>query len=91
MTEVPGGIWICDQCRDKHLEAVEALASGSFNGECSECGKTAEQLGKENLRMAVHYENGVYRLVCLGCDTAYTLKRKDLYGGTQFGRSLGME
>lgn len=86
--EQPGGIRICVECEQKHLEALEALSTKKFDGSCSECGKTAEQLGRADLDMAVHYENGKYRLLCLACNLVYTPKRKELYQGTEFGAEL---
>jgi hypothetical protein len=73
-------------CENKHLEALKALSTGAFDGSCSECGKTAEQLGQADLQMAVHYESGKYRIMCLSCNAKYVPKRKELYGGTVFGR-----
>ncbi len=86
----PGGVRICVECEQRHLEALAALGTGEFHASCSECGKSAKQLGPKDLRMAVHFENGKYRLMCMACDRKYTPKRKDLYGGTEFGRQLGM-
>jgi hypothetical protein len=41
-----------------------------------------------NRQMAVHFENGRYRAMCLKCDAVYVMKRRDLYGKTEFGRNL---
>jgi len=90
MLHQKAGVRLCLECQRRHEEAVEALTSGNFRGECSECGKTAEQLGEQNLQMAVHYENGKYRLICMACNLAYVPKRKELYGDTEFGRALGL-
>jgi hypothetical protein len=87
----PGGVTICVDCEWRHIQALEALSTGEFHGECSECGKTAEQLGPENLQMAVHFEQGRYRAMCLDCDKTYTPKRKELYARTKFGRALGLD
>ncbi len=80
---------ICVHCEQRHQEALAAISTGKFLGECSECGKTAEQL-RGNGVMAVHFENGLYRAMCLPCDVIYVQKRRDLYGETVFGRSIGL-
>lgn len=85
---MPGGAKICLPCEQRHVEALDALASGNFTGECSECGKTPEQLHSATGRMAVHFEGGRYKTMCLPCDLIYTPKRRDLYGGTEFGHTL---
>lgn len=85
-----GGVKICLDCERRHREALDALSSGTFNGECSECGKTAAELGQHNLEMAVHYEGGRYRLLCKACDLKYVPKRKDLYAGTEFAKMRGL-
>lgn len=85
---MPGGVKICLQCEQRHLEALEAIATGSFKGECSECGKSAEQLHSATGQMAIHFENGRYRAMCFSCDAGYVPLRRDLYGETEFGHSL---
>ena len=84
-----GGAKICQQCEHRHLEALQALSTGVFTGECSECGFSADELRAQNRcgskgEMAVHFENGRYRAMCLVCDKAYVPKRLDLYGKTEF-------
>jgi hypothetical protein len=83
----PGGVEICVDCEQKHQAALEALSSGQYNGECSECGKPCAEA---NVLLEVHYENGKYRLMCLKCSAAYTPKRKELYAGTQFAHEQGL-
>ena len=83
---MPGGMTICRPCEQRHLEALEALSTGTFTGECSECGQKPENLS--NRAMAVHFENGIYRMMCFPCDAVYTPKRRDLYGKTEFGHNL---
>ena len=78
---------MCESCQQRHLDAIAILSSGKPTGECSECGTKAEALQA----MAVHYENGLYRAMCLKCDAAYVQKRKDLYADTEFGHKLGMK
>jgi hypothetical protein len=85
-----GGAKICTQCEQRHLEALNALSTGVFTGECSECGLSAEELRAQKRcgprgEMAIHFENGIYRALCLVCDAAYVPKRRELYGDTEFG------
>ncbi len=81
------GFSICVNCEARHNEAVDAIANGKgFTGQCAECGKSAQLCGA----MAVHYEGGRYRVNCLDCDPGYVQKRRDLYGATQFGHSIGL-
>lgn len=84
-----GGAKICIQCEQRHIEALNALSTGTFTGECSECGKKPEEMKSSDGSMAIHFENGRYRAMCNSCDQAYVLKRMELYGGTQFARDLG--
>jgi hypothetical protein len=83
----PGGVTICTSCEQRHIEALEALSTGEFHGDCAECGKNIAEL-PGNGQMAVHFENGRYNIMCLACDRTYTPKRAELYGETEFGRSL---
>ncbi len=91
----PGGVKICLPCEQRHLEALQAMQSGEFLGECSECGMSAEELklrGKcgPHGEMAVHFENGRYRAMCVECDRTYVPKRRELYGATKFGQAIGL-
>ena len=87
---MPGGAKICTPCTHRHEEALNAFSTGVFTGECSECGKSAEQLRSPSGRMAIHFENGLYKAMCLPCNAVYVTKRSDLYRGTEFGHALGM-
>jgi hypothetical protein len=92
---MPGGVKICAACEQRHVEALNSLASGVFTGECAECGLKADELrARGNCgpsgEMAVHYEGGRYKCICLRCDPIYVRKRRDLYGKTQFGHSIGL-
>ena len=84
-----GGAKICIHCERRHIEALHLLSTNEFTGECSECGKKADS-GRGTGVMAVHYEGGKYRVMCLPCDAVYVLKRRDLYGGTEFAHSIGL-
>lgn len=98
---LPGGIKMCGECHRTHeagvlaMSGLKAESDGTFSSvappppECSECHLSVEELrlraGKGDVEMAVHFENGVYRIMCLGCDATYVPKRRDIYGDTQFG------
>jgi len=86
----PGGVKICMPCEQRHIEALDALSTGEFKGQCSECGKTAEQLRSATGQMAIHFEGGRYRAMCAQCDRTYVPKRRELYGKTEFGRAIGL-
>jgi hypothetical protein len=83
---------ICQDCWQRHLKAMEGLSTGKYTGECSECGKSVDELklrqgsGDTGVRMAIHFENGIYRPMCMLCDRTYVPKRADLYGKTEFWR-----
>jgi hypothetical protein len=87
----PGGVQICTGCEQRHLEALEAIGTGNFLGECSECHKTAEQLHSPSGQMAMHFEDGKYRAMCVECDRAYVPKRRELYGETEYGHGLKLK
>lgn len=87
---------ICVDCQERHLAALEGLATGKYTGECSECARPVEEIrlmqgdGDTGVRMAIHFENGIYRPMCLQCDSAYVPKRSDLYGGTEYWKQKGL-
>lgn len=85
-----GGAKICLDCEQRHIEALEAIGTGTFMGHCSECNRPWEELKSIHGKMAVHFENGKYKAMCLDCDRAYVPKRRDLYGDTEFGHSIGL-
>ena len=93
LIRMPGNVKICTACEQRHQEALQSLSTGRFIGECSECGRNAEQLREEHRcgprgEMAVHFENGKYRLMCRPCDRAYVPKRRELYKDTPYGHAL---
>jgi hypothetical protein len=91
----PGGVKICIPCEHRHIEALNAISTGKFLGECSECGTKYDELKLQGKcgpqgEMAVHFENGKYRVLCLPCNRVYVPKRAELYGQTEFGKSQGL-
>lgn len=93
MLHQPGGVKICLDCEQRNIEALEALQTGNFLGQCSECGLNAAELKDRHRcgplgQMAVHFEGGKYRAMCLVCHRDYVPKRRDLYAGTEYGHSL---
>ena len=85
MIHLPGQAKICMACESRHIEALQAISSGQYAGECSECYR---KLDGPDVRAAIHFEDGKYRMMCLPCDAVYVPKRRDLYGETEFGREL---
>lgn len=88
-----GGVKICSECQQRHLEALKAIQTGEFLGQCSECGLNAEELKAQGRvgpqgQMSVHFEGGFYRAMCLPCHDIYVPKRRELYAGTKYGYSL---
>lgn len=95
IVDMPGGVKLCTSCEQRHLEALDAMQTGNFLGCCSECGLNAEELKAQQRcgplgQMAVHFENGKYKPMCLVCDKTYVPKRRDLYGKTEFGWASGL-
>lgn len=88
----PGGVKICTECEQRHLEALHAMQTGQFLGSCSECGLKADELVAQKRvgpagAMSVHFEGGRYRAMCIECDRTYVPKRRELYGETEFGQA----
>jgi len=91
----PGNVTICLDCEQRHLEALQAMETGNFLGQCSECGTKHDELKAQRKcgprgEMKIHFENGKYRVLCLVCDPIYFRKRQELYGPTEFGHSIGL-
>lgn len=84
---LPGGVRLCISCYEKHQVALIALSRGKPPSDCSECHTPLDDLqkGDRPVQMALHYEDGFYRLMCLPCSETYIQKRRDLYGPTQYG------
>lgn len=92
------GTKICQECYQAHLEALRVFSDAKPPSECSGCHLSyAELCARAGIRedqqatMQVHYENGVYRILCKRCSDGYVRKRVELYGDTEFGRNLGLK
>jgi hypothetical protein len=85
-----GGYRQCVECEHRHEEALDSLATGRPPRECSECGRTWDQIreGEQQAKMICHMEAGLYRFMCARCDRVYVPLRRELYGPTEFGRLL---
>lgn len=83
-----GGARMCWRCWERHNDALKALAGDVPRG-CGECGVTFAALEAAapggNVRMFVHFKDGLYQLLCPGCSDRYERKRVDLYGDTAYG------
>jgi hypothetical protein len=83
-----GGYRQCVECEHRHEDALNSLATRTPPKECSECGRTWQQLQEAGYsKMLCHMEAGIYRMMCPACDRVYVPKRRELYGATEFGRS----
>jgi len=91
---LPGNVRICHSCYAWHQQALR-LFSGEPPSGCQECGITFADLDRRsvdgNVEMYVHAKDGIYQVLCPACSDRYMRKRKDLYGGTPFGRKEGLE
>jgi len=86
-----GGPVMCWKCWQWHEHALKLL-SGAIPPGCQVCGLTFADLEARsadgNTRMYVHMKDGLYQVLCRMCSDAYTVKRRDLYGATEFGHRL---
>lgn len=88
---MPANMKICTECEQRHQEALQAFSTGQFTGECSECGRSAEEIREQKRcgpqgQMAIHNENGKYRVMCLPCDQLYVPLRRELFKDTPFAQ-----
>ena len=88
------GKLMCPRCYEAHHKALRTLFEGVPPDCCAFCNLSYEILsnlqGGATVRMYVIPVDGIYALACPTCKTEYCLKRKDLYGGTQFGQELNL-
>ena len=64
LTHQPGGVTICLDCEQRHLDALNAMATGNFLGQCSECGlnyQGAQQLIVNSQRKRNPVRTGCHR------------------------------
>lgn len=82
---------MCWKCYEGHQDALKLLAGQPPEG-CHECGlsfrKLAESAPGGDIKMWVHWKDGIYQVLCKTCSDRYIPKRVDLYGATDFGKSL---
>lgn len=96
----PADVWsyssgqsICQQCIDKQRKMRDMLA-GKIEYSCVECGAKPEVKVTQSLSTVRLYavpKDGVYQFLCNPCKDAYCIKRRDIYGGTQFGKRLNID
>ena len=88
---IAGGVAMCRDCYEWHQRALSALAGTPPPG-CQACNRTFQELEEAapggNVRMYVHPKDGLYQILCPRCSDRYVRKRRDLYGGTPFGREM---
>lgn len=93
LTRYSNQVRVCPGCRERHDQAVEALA-GKRSPECQCCHKSVEVLaaeqGTDQVGLWAHFADGVYALFCKACSDRYEQKRRDLYGHTAYGQQKGI-
>lgn len=64
---------------------------------CQVCYKTLPELdaisvaaGRADTRLVLESKDGIYQILCVDCDKVYQQKRRDLYGGTPYGKKQGI-
>jgi hypothetical protein len=76
---------ICSACASEHPEKLGRFVNRNPT-ECEECHTAIKDLPEidpaGNVRMYMHMKDGELALLCEQCSRQYTLKRRDLYGGT---------
>lgn len=86
-----GGPIMCWRCWEGHQHALR-LFQGQPPPGCQMCGVTFKALSDATpgtqVRMFVHWKDGIYQILCKTCSDKYIPKRVDLYGATEFGKSL---
>jgi len=83
--------YLCWACLERHNAALKLIAATPPRA-CQECGISFARLRETNpeFRLKLHYRDGILEVLCLPCSDKYEPKRKDLYGGTQYGRIRGL-
>lgn len=85
-TELAG--YLCWKCQERQNRALRIIATTPPRG-CQACHVSfdtlADQTPGPQVKMFLHWKDGVLQLLCRACSDRYTPKRLDLYGDTAFG------
>jgi len=74
---------MCEACQHKHMKNMLEFEPPPY---CQSCLTTTQALAaRGDDRLAVHYKDGIYQVLCMACDAVYVQQRKDLYARTEFG------
>lgn len=81
---------MCLRCHEKHVAAMEALATGQPPKECAACNKSwldlRDESLTENVPMYFHMDpTGAGFMLCKDCDARWILGHKEMYRPTWFG------
>ncbi len=84
----------CVYCHAEQQRQMERF-SAVPQTECQECGMPFAGPGSPRdanyqNRMTLSWKDGRYQLLCTPCHRRYVQRRKDLFGGTPFGRKQGL-
>lgn len=82
---------ICDHCLEWHAHA-QAFLGGDPPGGCQVCERTWDEIRGQTagvaVRMYVVQKDGILQMLCAECVGPYAAKRRDLFRGSEFGRTL---
>jgi hypothetical protein len=80
---------ICDHCIADYPRRLDALLNEQWR--CTECRRHIKDLpddGAGNVFMRIHIKDGVYQMLCEDCSRQYAMRRRDIYGGTEFLKKI---
>ena len=68
---------------------MRVLLEGGVPQACAECRRSFDELsrlaGSADVRMRLHWKDGLYQFLCPPCSDAYERKRLDQFGSTPYG------
>lgn len=84
---------MCFYCNDKMRAAWEVFEMPE--GCQGPCGRSFVAIAAgtpgDMVGFTLHWRDGIYQILCASCDAEYVMKRKDLYGDTEFGYKRGVK